>query len=312
MSLAHEIEAYYLAHLDELTPDKRFHFASRLAAWDDDSAARELLVSCQPEYVKASDEMLADIRQLLEHPPEAKINALTERQPFFDTYPELRGRILALFRVRHLRDIYGVDLTQEFLAFVSKDELYAMADRLEADQEAIKVLSTYAINYLYLVRRILYPDGNEGMIRLVETTLGIGQRYDTTNPTEIQLLIYLYMHCIIGAANFYHDEIAEDEREPYLEMVRQLEVVIGQNFETVNLDNKFEFLVCCRMLGYDTPLFVRIHDEAARSISANGTFVVDTWNHNAQSDKVTLSDSEHRNVLYIMSTRPYHASSSND
>ena len=312
MSLAHEIEAYYLAHLDELTPDKRFHFASRLAAWDNDPAARELLAHFQPEYVKTSDEMLADIRELLEQPPAAKINALAERQPFFDAYPELRGRILAMFRVRHLRDIYGIDLTQEFFTLVSKDELHAMADRLEADKAAIKVLSTYAINYLFLVRRILYPQDGSDLTTLISTALELGRHYDARNPTDIQLLIYLYTHCIIGAVNFYHDEIVQSEREPYLTMLRQLETVIDQSFEAVNLDNKFEFLVCCRMLRYDTPLFIRIHDEAARSVSPNGNFVVDTWNHNAQSDKVSLSDSEHRNVLFIMSTRPYHASSSSD
>lgn len=302
------IENYYFDHVDQLDADKRFHFASRLAAWHNNPRALALLDVLRPDYVKSHDEMLADIQTLLVHPPAAKINALAARQPYFTAYPELRGRIMALFRVRHLRDIYGIDMTAAFRELVPLNDLYALADTLTEDKDAIKVLSTYAINYIFLVRGILYPLSEPSdLAPFLRRVNELGTSYNTTEATDIQLLIYLYTHCIIGASNFYLAPVEGSEKEMYTAMLAELESVISQQYDAINLDNKFEFLVCCRLLGYQSFLTERIHAEARQSISQDGAFLVDRLNQNAQSDKTSLSDSEHRNVLFILSQRPYHA-----
>lgn len=306
MVLAKEVQQYYFEHFSELDEDKRFHFATRLYGWNRDEQAKQILEQMEPSFVGDPRAIQRTLTDLLHHPPEAKINAIAERQPYFDKYPELRGRIFALFRARHLRDVYGVDAREELLSVVGMTELERMADELSSDHSAIRTLSTYAINYLYLVRQILFgtPESMSDFLRLIET---IASGYDRTSRTDVQLLIYLYTHCIIGASNFYLQPVPVIHKDDYVRMVEELEPLIDVMFDHINLDNKFEYLVCCRILGYETQLFERVFEEASRSVSPEGTFVIDTHNDNRQGTKTSLSDSEHRNVLFIMSTLPYHS-----
>jgi len=88
-------------------------------------------------------------------------------------------------------------------------------------------------------------------------------------------------------------------------MLEELEPLIEANFTTINLDNKLEFLVCSRICDFKSDLFDRIYDECERSVSDAGTFVIDVHNENIQESRNDFVSSEHRNVLYIMSTSTY-------
>ena len=302
MTISERVYAYYTQNFEELAPDKQFHFASRLAAWNDDAFAKSYLKSVKSNYSADKTTVQNNLTSLLENPPAAKINAAEARQPYFDKYPELRGRMLALFRVRHLLTIYGEDFRDTFLELVDKDSLYELSEKLQADDDALKILSTYAINYIYLVEVILFP--RQKALPL-EHFIQLGDEYDITNPEKIQLLIYFYTHCIIGASNFYANRIPDADSRYYIHMIQQLESLIDENFNDINLDNKYEFLVCCRILGFETNLTDRINEEGGQSLSGEGDFVVDTINTFKQSKKTSFSDSEHRNVLLIMSASDY-------
>ena len=124
--------------------------------------------------------------------------------------------------------------------------------------------------------------------------------YDLSDPIQLQLYIYLYTHCVIGESHFYAHAIPERYLPVYRQMLDELETVIEKRFTEINLDNKFEFLVCCRLVGKESSLTRRIDDEAHKSISTEGNFIVDRHNTNPQSANTTLALSEHRNALYIM------------
>lgn len=305
MNLPQEVENYYFDHISELDNDKQFHLATRLYGWSQEPRAKRMLDAFKPSYAYGK-EIHEDLSGLISNPPAAKINALETRQPYFDKYPVLRGRIFALFKVRHLRDMYGIDVRQQLLTIVDRQELEELAECLVNDPEGIRILSTYAINYLYLVRQILFesPESMTGFLTSLQT---VTDGYDRSDPTDVQLLIYLYTHCIIGASNFYLNAVPAHHKELYIHMTKELEPLLTSMYDHINLDNKFEYLVCCRIIGYDTPLFERVFEEATRSISPDGTFVIDTHNDNRQGTKISLNDSEHRNVLLVMSARPYHS-----
>lgn len=299
-----QIATYYYKHFDHLPEDKQFHFVSRLSSWNQDEQAIELLNKLAPSF--ATETIMADLENLLTNPPAAKINAHELRAPLFAKYPELRGRMLALFRVRHLLYHYNIDVRDILLELVSLNELQTLSDALQADTQAIKILSTYAINYIYLVDEILYPTPARNLDAFATSTIALSKSYGKSAEDSL-LLIYLYTHCIIGASNFYQKKILPSETSfaNYKTMLDIVEQRIAENFDTINLDNKFEFLVCSKILGTTSTLNAKIVSEAESSISPNGDFVIDTINQAAQSNKTSFADSEHRNVLYIMSQREF-------
>jgi hypothetical protein len=298
-NIAPSIRAYHYRHFKRLPADKQFHFASRLSSWSDDPQAHVILEQLKPSLV--TDSVREDLSNLITTPPSAKINAAERRAPYFARYPELRGLMLALFRVRHLLFHYHIDVRDTFLTITDKAALYELSEKLQSDKEAVSILSTYAINYIYLVEVILFPRKSRQLDQFISDTIALASSYDDT-PEDSLLLIYLFTHCIIGASNFYQSTVYDHR---YREMLTILEARISNHFHDINLDNKFEFLVCCKLTGFTTSLEQRIQEEALQSVSSEGTFLIDTVNSAGQSDKRSFADSEHRNVLYIMSQLPF-------
>jgi hypothetical protein len=306
-TLSSEIEQYYFNNLSKLPKDKQFHFATRLAAWSQNTQATHLLTT-QIDDIYPKD-IYHTLTEIVSHPPQAKINALELRQPYFEKYPDLRGQMLALFRIRHLLSVYDIDIRDDMLHIVPLDELQKLSNSLFNDENAVRILSTYAVNYIYLVQHILYPtkDAEDFIKNFTAAVYDMDKHYDLSQKEDIQLLIYLYTHCIIGHTNFYKESIKLTSFPVYAQMIERLEQLIEENFNRVNLDNKFEFLVCSRIIGRVSKLNEAIVNEASQSLSPEGMFVIDTINEYKQSNKTSFSDSEHRNVLFIMSQRPYHS-----
>lgn len=304
MNLPQHIRQYYFDNFVDLLQDKQFHFADRLTSWNDDTNAKHQLDLLRSYMIPNEQSCVPLLRNLVETPPQAKINAVTSRLQYLEKYPQLRGLMLGLFRVRHLLHDYDIDCRSDFLTLYPYELLDTLATQLLDDPEALKFLSTYAVNYLYLLEHILYRRNTSA----INPTLfyELSARYDENIPEHVQLLIYLYTHCIIGETNFYKQGILSERKETYNAMIAHLEQVISDQYDNINLDNKLEFLVCCRILRYNTGLFERIYRECDRSISSEGYFLVDRHNNFKQSDKKSFADSEHRNVLFIMSSSPYH------
>lgn len=303
MALSEAIRTYYFDHISELPSDKQFHLASRLGSWDQDYRALELLEELRPTLV--TDTISDDLSSFIYNPPSAKINAAERRAPYFEKYPQLRGLMLALFRVRHLLFHYNVDARQKLLSLVSEKELRTLSSALKKDTGALTVLSTYAINYIYLVETILFPQPDTDMAEFLDNIVNLHETYDDT-PEDSLLMIYLFTHCIIGASNFYQAKIPLEQNPAYRTMLEYIEARIDTHFPAINLDNKFEFLVCGRVLSFSSRLEEAIQAEATQSVSPEGTFLIDTINTAGQGNKTSFTDSEHRNVLYIMSQSSFH------
>ncbi len=298
-----KINTYYLHHLSGMPFDKQFHYASRLWLWTGDEQYASLLKKLRPQF--AQDLQLESIDTLMgemlasQSPEFGSKNAATERALYFARYPLLRQALPLLFRLLFIKTVYGVDARPTLANHFDLTQLEALAQELEADTEATAMLSTHASNFLYLWHRFYKEDaGAIDLPKLYE----IGKTaYDHSNRTHLQLLIYLYTHCIIGESLFYKCMLPAENKQLYLKMCEDLEQLIGNNFEHINLDNKCEFLVVCKIAGYKSNLHQRIWDEAERSFSDEGDFIIDRHNQNPQTDNISLEKSEHRNVLLIMS-----------
>lgn len=302
MSLDQQIKQYYFAHFSELPADKQFHYATRIAAWDGDDRAFDKLRQLKEYILPLQYEgNLGELMELvLATPQTGKRNAHKLRQPYFQKYPDLYGLHLALFRARHLKAVYGVNAAESLRGAFGADRLRALIEQLLADKEAIKFLSTFAVNTVYLYG-ILFG----GQTTVPEYFMEVAKGYDLKDKLQIQLLIYLYTHCIIGESNFYTQVIPPNKLDIYTSMLAELENVIDRNFELINLDNKLEFLVCAKICSYKSSLETRIFEECTKSVSPSGVFLIDTQNKNMQVDRQTFEKSEHRNVLYIMANSSY-------
>lgn len=303
--LSNNIYAYYRRHFDEMPRDKQLHFASRIFLWDSDSFGKEKLASLR-SYVTdygrpelALQTVYAEAKRTVY---DGSQNSLKHRLQYFEKYPWVRPVSSTLFRLTFLDTIYGIDTRRTFSKLFPPDTLKTQFDRLLADPEALAMLSTQAINCLYLYNRVVLRDANHFSPELF---LAVGENvYDLDDPIQLQLYIYLYTHCIIGESRFYARRLPDRHKDIYRRMLAELEIVISDRFTQINLDNKFEFLVCCQLVGFQSQLVDRVETEAVHSVSKDGIYLVDTLNSNPQSANLSFDLSEHRNVLYILSHRP--------
>lgn len=307
MELARSIKDNYYAHLAELPLGKQIHFCTRIAAWEGDQAALEHLRGLRPQFVPepySEEAMLHTLSKILAGPATGETNASRLREPYFEKYPTLRTTDNTLFRVRHLLNVYGVDTRPLLLKLVAKEELQQLKEALLADEPAMRILSTYAINLVYLLERVVFEGSDTSGVDL-DRFYSLGKGYDLDDPQQLQLYIYFYTHCVIGETNFYTNRIPAGLLPTYRQMIVELEAVISGHYDDIHLDNKLEFVVCCRIVGYQSALAGRIYEECDKSVSNDGTFLVDRHNTNAQSAHSDIASSEHRNVLYIMSHSAY-------
>lgn len=307
MNLAASVLDYYFTHASRLSNQKRFHLANRIASWNGDPRAKQLLADrrswfvAEPTTEKSLNDEFERTAQHAEHTA-GHIVGYPLRKPYFDKFPALLGIEAELFRVRHLRTVYGIDATRVFLQRHPLLALQQLEQDLLADPGALRTLSTWAINFVYLLHRVvLNEDKGIDVVRFHE----LGNGYNLQDEEQLRLFIYLYTHCIIAESNFYARPIPEQYRTVYQGMALDLEKLLKNRLQQTSLDTKLEFLVCCRLLDYQTGLFGQIFDECAASVSPEGTFIVDTHNIFASNAaKKTFEASEHRNVLFALSALP--------
>jgi hypothetical protein len=193
--------------------------------------------------------------------------------------------------------LYGEDLREEIRMLVDKEECLMFKKQIEGDKNALAILSTIAVTYLYYLE-YLFPE--EGKVHPEVLLACAKEAYVGALKEKYLLQGYLLTHAIIGASYFYAKPIRE-HRSIYEEMWKETELLLIAHYGQLSLDLKCEFLVCTRMLEKETPLWKLIQEEAKRSYSPMGNFLVDKENtYKENYKKASLRTAEHRNVLYTM------------
>lgn len=283
--------------------NKKFHLLSRLYLWSGDTSIKEKLDELQETYIgKTEDVHREKLKKLFTDKPEhgPRMVAREARQVYFNKYPQLEPNLSLIFKNLFARELYSINLHTYIRELVSDEELLGLKRLLESDADAMRTLSTHAINYLYILEDYL---GTEESKVNPEKYLEIGMSYP---EKSFELQIYFFTHCIIGASRFYSTKIKKGELDTYVRMLKFIEDIIRNHFQTISLDNKFEFLVCAKICGYKSVIETDILSEADLSLAPDGNFLIDTHNAKASPDERNdFIGSEHRNVLYIMSQSPF-------
>jgi hypothetical protein len=87
-------------------------------------------------------------------------------------------------------------------------------------------------------------------------------------------------------------------------MMRRVDGFISKNYKKISLDIKLESLACHRLAGTKSKIKKRIIEEAEKSISPDGDFLINIYNDYKKRSSKKLSGAEHWNVLYLMGLYP--------
>lgn len=295
-NLYNVVQATYTRNFLALRPRVQFHFASRHYLWQRDSQAQTWLEQLRPAFT-ASGQPRRAIRQLLAEPLPVLRQTNSIRGPYFAKYPRLRYYDRVLFRLLFMQTVYGLETAGLFYEFFDKDEVYKLREALLRDEAALAGLSSFALNFLYLLDQFV---NDSNALPLEQLHKVADSRYDASRPLERQLQCYFYTHCIIADSLFYARPVPLGRRTVYLQMLHEIEHIVEPHLANMKLDVLFEFLVCCRLLAYQSYLESQINRRAQLAISPQG-FLVEPLNKRL----ATLSNAEHRNVLFLMGQRPY-------
>lgn len=301
-----KVSNYYRANFSQLSFVKQYHFASRLWLWCQDKEMEQFLQNSRAKFYgdgtpKGFNEIIKTT--LNDKNTFGAKNAIRERAPFFAKYPLLRPTLRILFRMLFTETVYGINMRSELEKHISLKSIDDMEKALLHDETAVAILSTHAINFFYLWNRF-YKCHDDGIP--IETLFEIGEsHYDASNKTGLLLLVYLYTHCIIGETLFYKRLLPSSKKLFYQQKAKELEERVAERYFDINLDNKFEFLVCQEICGRSSVLKPVIYSEAGCSFSDVGDFIIDQFNQNPQLESRDFEESEHRNVLFLMSNMKF-------
>ena len=273
------VKDYYILHFNDLTPNKQFHFATRMKNWLKTTSFDDYLQQHMPGR---------SLKELFFNDDFSHVNNLEVRRVFFERYQGLYALEATLFRVYHLLVEYGMDVREDFEILCSRETLYKFCDTLAEDTEALVVLTSYAVNAVCLSEE-LFPREKDVVAKLGRAILKF--------PKQDANTIYAYTHLIICDTGFYHREINAKHQSLFKDCLAKCEELLEADFAETSLDTKLEFLVCCRLVDYDSHLRDRIAAECQANLK-DSPFVTDY----RKADRLnTFDGAEHRNVLYIMS-----------
>lgn len=301
-SLTKIIEEYYTKNLAFLPRAEQFHFHSRRYLYTKNNTSFHALKDLRSWYAwdsTTAQETTKNIYTLAREKKNTVINNKKFRATHAQKYPQLGAYNEIFYKTLFTHTIYGDDHRNILIPLLKKNEIDLYCENLTNDPQAILALSTHAINFLYLAQWFFYDNTDIHIQQFIDIV-----KIEKLKNDDDTLLskIYLLTHCIICASLFYNQKITHT-LPLYTEMITELEKLIFAHYTEITLDQKCEFLVCAQIMNHKTPLTQIIISEAHNSLSPHGNFLIDTLNKHNNTTKKDLTTSEHRNILYILSTK---------
>ena len=296
---ASAVRDYYLQKLVFLPPHLQFHFLSRLHLWSRKRAYISEITAARatwwnPEVVIAELEQMysGNHKEPQKYRGRAYRAEATARHPYVGVYNNL------FFKCIFDETIFDGKGSAMLREHIDMEHLAETRRQLLEDPASLFVLSTVAVNFLYHCGHFF---GNEGLTIDPAFIMEVGKTQRVEGVADLDARIYFYTHAIIGASHFYAQSISGHARVQYQEMIKGIERILAHQYVDASLDHKTEFLVCCRLVGYDSYLEPVIRSELERSVSPHGLYFVNRHNTHAHNPaKQSMLHMEHTNVLALM------------
>lgn len=294
------VHDHYMDNLSYLPANLQLHFLSRLYLWFGGARYKEKLDAIRDAWWSRMTDILTQIDAVQAgtakpHIPVKKYyrREATKKHPWIGPYNQF------FFKCLFDRTLFDGTGFSDHAARIDAAVVSHIYKELFNDMQSVFALATPAVNFFYLTD--MFITGGRSPID-PSYFLEVGDQCSLKDPrADLDSRIYMYTHAIIGASQFYATSVPEKDRDVYRRMLERIETLMRDNYADLNIDQKSEFAVCCRLCDYDSPLMPIIRSELATSLSPHGLFFVNT--HNTYADdpvKKSLFVSEHANVLALM------------
>lgn len=287
---------------------KKFHYSSRIFLWFNDKTQFNYILSLKTNFIgKNKNETENIIKNILLEKNDNNINFNKNeyklRNSLKEKYPMISKYNSVLFKFIFTKVIYKKNISNILLKNLNIYDLLKYRDNLYESPQDLAILSTIWINFIYSLNYFLSVIKQTDLIIFdpkILLELGLTSYKNKEVKNKYNLQVYYYTHCIINESLFYSRKIVKNKKV-YLDMIKECELIISNNYFDINLDNKLEFLVCTKIIWYNSILSKIIYAECNKSLSSSGNYLVDTINSNHfKKNKNSFADSEHRNVLFLM------------
>lgn len=291
----------YMQALPTISTRKQFHFLSRAYLWSKQPQYLELLNALHEKWWKDFDVLATRIQRIPHaHEGGAYTRGKKYRREAHAQYPSIRLYNRFFFKLLFDQTIFQGTAHETYVSCVDETHLRTLRARLVEDDEAVCILSTPAVNFLTLSHHF-FPQVGEWMPPAFY--LKVGDSITLGEPThDLDAHFYLYTHALIGFTHFYAHDIPAEIRPQCIALIERLEYFLATQYNNLSLDHKCEFLVCAKLLTYDTVWKSRIYDELFASCAPQGTHFINTLNTYAErgEGKQSLTRMEHTNILALM------------
>lgn len=289
------VREHYERNLTHLQPQKRFHFLSRMYLWTRDDKYKVQLEALRLGWLPDTKRLITLAKKIPTLSPLEKSGGRSYRREGYKKHFKIYSYNRIFFKALFLKTIYNEPI-DTIIGAIDVLDVRTVRDELLADTESVFALSTHAVNFLYHYEHFFGERIEPEYILEVGNICSLSD-----NAHDLEARAYLFTHAIIGASHFYATRRIPEHIEVYTEMLQNIEGLIQNHFTQLSLDVKCEFLVCAKLLGYESPLRKSIWSEVEASSSAHGDFIVDTFNQKRTLVfKKNFHASEHRNVLAIL------------
>jgi hypothetical protein len=287
----------YEKNMSSLSNGKQFHFNSRMFLWTRKAYYKKKVSALEKTLLDNLDEVMESAKNPTAEYPK---KFLAQRKKAIEKYPWITRYNTLLFKWLFLKTIFKKNIRKKVLATISEETLRKCVRMLLNDPLSLTMLSTLGINFLYLTRGIL----QERELFSPRELFNIATENYANTENHAELKLYFFTHCIIGESQFYKRRIRNDVKT-YIAMIRASEETLEEHFDSIPIDNKVEFLVTTKLCQIKSVFFNRIQEECEKNFSEDVGFIREP---RRPMEKQTLSDAEHRNVLYTMSNLRFSAS----
>jgi hypothetical protein len=279
---------------------KQFHFYSRLFLWSEKRRYSNEIQNLFASWWPGEDKLITQLKRVpTTLTARRRFAGIKEyRQVSAEKHPKVFTYNRIFFKLLFAETVYGLSGATIFKNGIDHRDLELTVTQLISDPESVAKLSTHAVNFLYLVRRF------EESFDLF--TPALFRNVASMSPNEMTVFdlharIYLLTHTIIGESGFYERRVLTSVDTLYDTYYLELERIIRTQYARVSLDQKFEFLVCMKLLAKQSALYERILDEALQSFDEQGNYFVNRHNsYYRKHARSTRLSTEHQNVLAIM------------